>query len=558
MRYYVKNLYLLVILLVVFSIKTASIAQDELSEITAETDLDETAEDYVEPDCYWKKCFDIEWRTPDLSKVRDLSPNLISEQNRWPIHYAALNCSPRAVFNILGLKGALVNLRDPNTNLTPLQTALVLCNRGTVAALLDLGADVNEEYVKGGGTTLHFAIAKELSTAIIKMLIDNTTDINREDKRGYTPLMYFLVRGDMDLVNYILDAGASPNVADINGYTPVHYAAEFRDIPLLRKLRNLGADFNVQTKLGRTALHMLAAKGITAEEVALFRYAEIDPNVLDNEGRAPVHYAAAQTPVESIVALLVLGVPTDLEDSRGDTPLHYALRYNPDSRVVENLLKVGANPNKLSSSGEIPSLIAIYASDNISVVDKLVEYGASPNVADENGRTLLHHAIIANNPQIASNLIENGADPYKADKLGNDAFRLAKLYNVGSPLSDTLQQIIQAEELKRKEELAKLQEELKRRQEEFEASFKRTAEQKEIQQENRALRRTNERSERNRLRQNQNKISALQKRLVIARRSGNEKLVERYENELSNLEAQGQAILERIDKINQTTTKNSE
>lgn len=77
--------------------------------------------------------------------------------------------------------------------------------------------------------------------------------------------------------------------------------------------------------------------------------------------------------------------------------------------IVEDLLKHGANPNKVNKEGVAPLHLACTYT-NINVLKLLLAYGARINHQDYNGYTPLHYAIERNLRPVIAFLLENRAD----------------------------------------------------------------------------------------------------------------------------------------------------
>ena len=383
--------------------------------------------------CNLSECLGIKWRTPDLAKLRKLDPQVPSVEGRLPIHYATASCSPPAALEILAEAGANFDPAEPLTGLTPLQISLRNCSYSTIRTLLHYGGDPNRVDVETGGNALHYAIAKNMPLNKIRLIVESNVNLNFKDDQGQPPLLQAMIKDNLDIVHMLLDAGADPNVFDQNQAGPVHYAAQKNDLDLLRKLRDLGADLDAVSKRGRTPLHIFAAKGITPEIVAVFKVAQADPDPADEVGATPLHYAAAQTSPESVAALVALGGRVNQADDIGDTPLHYAIRFNPEPKVVRALLRVGADPNNFTGVGEAPTILAIKHSQDMELLQLLLDYGANATTVDEQGSTLLHHAVLNRNSNIAASLLALGADPFEKDSLGRSAYELAGIVKIGEP-----------------------------------------------------------------------------------------------------------------------------
>ncbi|MBF2734771.1 MAG: ankyrin repeat domain-containing protein [Betaproteobacteria bacterium AqS2] len=501
--------------------------------------------------CHWKECFGVNWRKPKLSDLRRLDPDALSVEGRTPLHYAILNCAPGVAVETLGERGADFNLRDPVTGLTPLQTALTLCGKAAVDQVLEFGGDVNVAEDKVGGNTLHYAMARNLPDSVLKELIDWGANPDERSKDGTLPLIYYLALEDMEMFNYLVDAGANPNVFDAAGVGPVHIAAKRDDLEMLRRLRDAGAYLGAPTNQGKTPLHILAAAGaLSADHIALFRLAAgIDASHRDEDGLAPLHYAAAHASAEGVLGMLLLGVSPNLQDERGNTPLHYALRYNADPMVARELLKVKSDPNFPDALGDKPLEIAILREEGSwELVGHLLDYGATPNLVDEDGRTLLHQAILAGNSEIGRKLLDDGANPRIKDAAGYDAFALVERVNLGGPLRQALNEIIAAEERAREAERERRAAERERIIAENE---RREAERlRRIEENERAANQIS--SVRNgelRIGRIDKRLAHLGKALEGYRKARNERKAREYEIEIANLESERAYIAEQIAKL---------
>jgi hypothetical protein len=86
------------------------------------------------------------------------------------------------------------------------------------------------------------------------------------------------------------------------GKTALHIAAERGNLRIVQLLLEHEVDVDVADASGRTALHY-AARGARAEIVALLLAGGADSEARDGEGRSPLH-AAADAECESIIRLL--------------------------------------------------------------------------------------------------------------------------------------------------------------------------------------------------------------------------------------------------------------
>ncbi|KAL7287521.1 hypothetical protein TKK_0018352 [Trichogramma kaykai] len=109
------------------------------------------------------------------------------------------------------------------------------------------------------------------------------------------------------------------------------------------------------------------------------------------------------------------GVNVNVTHSKfwGKTPL-FMVVYSRNEKVVELLLKHGANPNALGSTCLNRAIIY----EDVKIVEILLKYGAYPNILDENGRAPLHEASQDRSAEILEMLLKEGANPNIFDKSG--------------------------------------------------------------------------------------------------------------------------------------------
>src|SRR5512143_1543831 len=103
---------------------------------------------------------------------------------------------------------------------------------------------------------------------------------------------------------------------------------------------------------------------------------------MDEYGRTPLHYAAADGLAEEVGRLLSAGADANAQDDDGWTPLHFAAQAN-SAAVTASLLSAGANTELKDSFGNTPRFRAVFASQGDgSVIRSLLAAGADPNAAN--------------------------------------------------------------------------------------------------------------------------------------------------------------------------------
>ena len=57
------------------------------------------------------------------------------------------------------------------------------------------------------------------------ILASSTSEVNRQDGMGFTPLHWAADRNFHDIAKVLIDAGADPDIQDQDGLTPLHFAS---------------------------------------------------------------------------------------------------------------------------------------------------------------------------------------------------------------------------------------------------------------------------------------------------------------------------------------------
>ena len=497
--------------------------------------------------CTQNNCLGIDWENVSLSKLAELNPSTLSAQGRRPLHYAAYNCAPSAAFLSLFERGADPNAIDLQNGLTPLQIAILSCRTATVKVLLEHGADPEAAMLNEGGNTLHLALRSSASPDVLRILMSSEVNLDRQDDYGNAPLVYFVANENPAMMHSILDAGADPNVTDRNGHSVAHYAATNGEVELLSKLRILGADLGAVANSGVTPLHLAADRGLTPDIVAIFHLAKVESNILDASGKAPIHYVAAKSSPRTLAALVVLGSDPNLPDEIGETPFHYALRHNEDTEVVRMLLGWGADPNLPTAEGELPIVLATRLRDD-AALEIMVDFGANIESVDRHGRSLLHHAVLEGNSTVAAKLINRGADVFKPDVIGETPAEIARRIKLGDPAGSLIAAKIAERTafLKQQREQADLAAEERQVLREAEAEI--AKERRQARKEKRTAINTVGKGN-NRLKKIETERLRAEKKLKRATDTNSEKNIERYTKELEKIDKDAASVTERIEQI---------
>jgi ankyrin repeat protein len=145
-------------------------------------------------------------------------------------------------------RGVDPNTVDPNGD----PVLLVAARAGwepTVDALLAAGAKVDARNRFGDRALTVAALGGHL--AIVKKLLARGAAL---DTPGWTPLIYAATNGQIEVMRYLLDAGADINAVAPNGTTALMMAVRGGHAAAVDLLLSRGADVNKRNDSGATAL----------------------------------------------------------------------------------------------------------------------------------------------------------------------------------------------------------------------------------------------------------------------------------------------------------------
>ncbi|KAK6542442.1 hypothetical protein TWF694_006395 [Orbilia ellipsospora] len=268
--------------------------------------------------------------------------------------------------------GATLNKTD-HSGRTALHQASQYGYVGPVRALLNSGAEVQISD-ETGSTAMVLASAGQMSWgegesnhySVMEQLLAKGA-VDTSDLEGYTGLQRAASRGDVAIVKLLLENGSNIHARNYSGKQALHHAAYTGRKDVVRLLLQYGADVHARDEFEETALHH-AARGESYS-----RFATFDPA---DDG----HKEVLQILLDNNDALL------NERNADGKTALHLAAEAACEV-TVRYLLDCGAEIEIKDYSGCTPSQCAVSGSgrflykqkDKIDAVLKLlVDYGAQP------------------------------------------------------------------------------------------------------------------------------------------------------------------------------------
>ena len=157
------------------------------------------------------------------------------------------------------------------------------------------------------------------------------------------PIANAAMNGDRESVRALLKKGLDVNEAQGDGTTALHWAAIKGDAEMAQMLIYAGANLRATTRLGAYTPLYLAAKGGYPEVVAALLAAGADAKAVTSNGTTPLMIAAAAGDTKSMTSLIENGADINARDgAKGETPLIFAAGFNRTD-AVKLLLARGAD-----------------------------------------------------------------------------------------------------------------------------------------------------------------------------------------------------------------------
>ncbi len=207
---------------------------------------------------------------------------------------------------------------------------------------------------KGETTSLLISAVNGNNTAIAEALIAAKANVNFQDNKGGTALIYAASNGNLELVKSLLAVGANPNVqtnAANASTTALILAANGGNaamVEALLKEPTISQSINAKDSTGSTALIYAANAGNEAMVKALAKIKGINANIQDNTGMTALMYAAQNNSLPILQLLVKIpGIQLNLQNnntsvSTGMGPGSTASDFVSDQNCLNFLTKVGA------------------------------------------------------------------------------------------------------------------------------------------------------------------------------------------------------------------------
>lgn len=177
---------------------------------------------------------------------------------------------------------------------------------------------------------------------------DRRRILDAKDDEGVTALMKAAEQGEVDVVNQLLQEGATAEIKDDEGWNALMWAALAGNQDIVELLvQNYDMQTDYTTEKGETALQKAAGKGNWEVcEFLIDQGAKV--NQTDVEGQTALMWAAAEGHLQVVRGLISKDAKVDLQTKLGKTALLLAAQFGRE----EVLLAAGAQIHKTDENGQ--------------------------------------------------------------------------------------------------------------------------------------------------------------------------------------------------------------
>ncbi|KAL9631141.1 MAG: hypothetical protein Q9204_004377 [Flavoplaca sp. TL-2023a] len=208
---------------------------------------------------------------------------------------------------------------------------------------------------------LHRYVLGISNSMSIPRLIDmgSVEDLNAQDELGVTALAWAALKGDLDFMTHLLNAGADPNIRDLANETSLSYAICSKEPEAVRLL------------LQRSAQVIPNHRRLSPVQLLINR--SDDPRMLEPYVEAGLH-----------------GIWFERVDDVGASPLVLAV-WQDRVHITQYMVQQGVDINRTDEESKVPPLL-IALKYNQHIATRLMEMGADPAATDlASGETLFHY-----------------------------------------------------------------------------------------------------------------------------------------------------------------------
>jgi ankyrin repeat protein len=249
----------------------------------------------------------------------------------------------------------------------------------------------------------------------VRQLLIAGAEMDAKDERGFTPLLWAVYGGQLNVTELLIDQGADVRyehpafgaAADLS----FHMECQRGYSGVTEYLASKGVEFDPNSVGPRKLNRLRVAVMLGSTDMVRWlidRGADVNA-ASPQDGRVALLWAAQKGNLEIVTALIVARADVDAVDSSGIAPVQWAVE-NGHADVVESLIDAGARLDlRETTSGQgLMHRVSIYG--HVDIAKLLLSRGTEVDAKDAAQKTPIYYACKYGNEQLAGLLVDKGAD----------------------------------------------------------------------------------------------------------------------------------------------------
>jgi ankyrin repeat protein len=260
----------------------------------------------------------------------------------------------------------------------------------------------NPNIYNASHSDLYIAVDQGLFQEAEKIVENRPKLLNSKTSYGTTPLVNAAFKGNLKIVQFLLNAGADIQERDIDGFTALDYAVFNNHFDIASKIIERKGSLSFD-QISKGPLLYQACKNLNEKMISLLLETGIIISI--QQGYHALKEATLQEHIPLMTLLIAYNAP--FSDKNLDPMLIVAANSNK-LLSMQALLSFGMNIDQQNQNG-YTALICAVEHGHVEAVKLLLSRNANVNLKRMCGLTALHAAAWRGNLEIISLLIERGA-----------------------------------------------------------------------------------------------------------------------------------------------------
>ena len=235
---------------------------------------------------------------------------------------------------------------------------------------------------------------------------------------GSFPLHIAAEENDVEMVRFLLLAGATVDFKNLHGQTPLILGVA--NYSIVKLLIEFGCKVNLTDGQKRSALHLAASRGLPNVVSLLLKYGA-RVNGIDKWGRSPLHMTLLNTArcsnqmkkyEEVVKVLLEHNCEVNKQDGHAYTPMFLAVNCG-NAEIFSTLVAHGAYTDRVSRHKLTPLMLAVLKG-HLKMCRLLLAHNANVNILNSRtGKSCFQVAVEHGHFDIAELLVAAGCQLWK-------------------------------------------------------------------------------------------------------------------------------------------------